>query len=85
MSKRIILMCIFLDDACKLGFEAQLKADWKASRRRPQELKGLEGVDCVSYKVGAPSLTAPGPALSLANFSFRERLFHDPPANLVSR
>ncbi len=30
MSKRFILMCIFLDDACKLGFEAQLKADWKA-------------------------------------------------------
>ena len=32
-----------------------------------------------------PSLTAPGPALSLADFSFRERLLHDPPASLVSR
>jgi hypothetical protein len=31
MTKRFILMCIFLNDACKLGFDAELTDDWKKS------------------------------------------------------
>ena len=28
MTKRFLLMCIFLNEACRLGFDAELKSDW---------------------------------------------------------